>query len=53
MTHDGWTGERAFKEMKQYKFGADFLHPEFKQFVHLYQPEPRQVALEASSSPGK
>ena len=33
MTHDGWTGEQAFKEMKQYKYGADFLHPEFKAFV--------------------
>jgi protein tyrosine/serine phosphatase len=30
MTHDAWTSEQAFKEMKQYKFGADFLHPEFK-----------------------
>jgi tyrosine-protein phosphatase SIW14 len=33
MTNDGWTGARAFEEMKQYKFGADFLHPEFKKFV--------------------
>ena len=27
---------QAFKEMKQYKFGADFLHPEFKAFVFDY-----------------
>src|SRR5262249_34570261 len=27
----GWTSEQAFKEMKQFKFGADFLHAEFKQ----------------------
>jgi len=33
MTQDGWTPEQAFKEMKLYKFGADFLHPEFKRFV--------------------
>jgi protein tyrosine/serine phosphatase len=39
MAHDGWTGDRAFKEMKQYKFGADFLHSEFKQFVYSYRPE--------------
>jgi len=39
MAHDGWTAERAFKEMKQFKFGADFLHPEFKQFVYSYRPE--------------
>jgi hypothetical protein len=40
MTHDNWTPDRAFKEMKQYDFGADFLHPEFKQFVFGYQVEP-------------
>jgi protein tyrosine/serine phosphatase len=38
MTHDGWTPDRAFKEMKQYNFGADFLHNEFKEFVYGYQP---------------
>ena len=36
MTEDGWNPERAFAEMKQYKFGMDFLHPEFKQFVYGY-----------------
>jgi len=40
MTHDGWTADQAFKEMKQYGFGADFLHPEFKQFVYAYHVEP-------------
>jgi protein tyrosine phosphatase (PTP) superfamily phosphohydrolase (DUF442 family) len=39
MTHDGWTAARAFREMKQYKYGADFLHPEFKRFVYAYRPE--------------
>ena len=33
MTQNGWTAERAFAEMKQYKFGADFLHPVLKSFV--------------------
>ena len=36
LTHDAWTATRAFDEMKQYKFGADFLHPEFKTFVYDY-----------------
>jgi len=36
MTRDGWTAEQAFKEMKKYDFGADFLHAEFKQFVYGY-----------------
>ena len=38
MTQDGWSADQAFSEMKQYKFGADFLHPEFAKFVHAYQP---------------
>jgi len=33
---DGWTANQAFKEMMQYKFGADVLHPEFKEFVYSY-----------------
>jgi len=49
MTKEGWTSDQAFKEMKKYRFGADFLHPEFKQFVYAYQvqppaPEPAVVA---------
>jgi hypothetical protein len=37
MTHDGWTADQAFSEMKRYKFGADFLHREFKKFVYGYR----------------
>ena len=44
MTKDGLTGEQAFKEMKQYKYGPDFLHPEFKKFVHKYQPKTAAAA---------
>ena len=38
MTIDGWNNARAFSEMKAFKFGADFLHPEFKAFVASYVP---------------
>lgn len=38
MEQDRWTSDQAFKEMKRYKFGFDFLHPEFKQFVYSYRP---------------
>lgn len=38
MTEDGWTADQAFREMKQYNFGLDFLHPEYKKFVCGYQP---------------
>ena len=40
MTNDKWTPDQAFREMKQYKFGADFLHSEFKQFVYAFRTEP-------------
>jgi len=50
MTHEGWTADRAFQEMKQYNFGADFLHPEFKQFVYNYRPEPAAVAVAVAAS---
>ena len=36
MSFDGWTADRAFSEMKQYDFGPDFLHPEFKKYVYSY-----------------
>jgi uncharacterized protein (TIGR01244 family) len=38
MEKDGWTAAQAFGEMKQYKFGMDVLHPEFKSFVFRYRP---------------
>jgi tyrosine-protein phosphatase SIW14 len=38
MIGDAWTPARAFQEMKTYKFGADFLHPEFKKFVLGFNP---------------
>lgn len=54
MTVDHWTADQAFKEMKQYKFGVDFLHAEFKQFVYAYHPAapvaaPVQVASAATA----
>ncbi len=52
MTHDGWSADRAFAEMKQYKFGADFLHSEFKAFVYDYRATPAQSAP-ATAAPAK
>jgi len=49
MTRDGLTGDQAFKEMKQYKYGPDFLHPEFKKFVRGYQPPAAGAAAAAAS----
>ena len=36
MTKEGWTADQAYKEMKDYKFGSAFLHPQFKNFVFDY-----------------
>lgn len=47
MTADSWTPDQAFKEMKRYKFGADFLHPEFKEFVYGYRAGPAPAAAAA------
>jgi protein tyrosine phosphatase (PTP) superfamily phosphohydrolase (DUF442 family) len=52
ITHDGWTSDRAFKEMKQFKFGADFLHAEFKQFVYGYPSALRAAAAVAGPVAG-
>ena len=38
MVQDQWAPDRAFQEMKTYKFGSDFLHPEFKKFVLAFKP---------------
>ena len=48
MTALGWTGDRAFKEMKEYDYGPDFLHPEFKKFVYGYRPA---VMVAAAATP--
>jgi protein tyrosine/serine phosphatase len=45
IAHDGWNAERAFSEMKRYKFGADFLHPEFKAFVYAYRPRAASATI--------
>ena len=45
MTTDNWSAAQAFAEMKKYKFGADFLHAEFKDFVMGY---PAQLAQAGS-----
>jgi uncharacterized protein (TIGR01244 family) len=51
MAHDGWTGEQAFKEMKQYKYGADFLHPEFKAFVLGFMSDAAHAAARLIAKP--
>lgn len=47
IAEDHWTADQAFKEMKDYHFGMDFLHSEFKNFVFGYHPDTRAAALRA------
>lgn len=50
IAEDHWTADQAFKEMKDYHFGLDFLHSEFKNFVFGYHPETREAALPAAAT---
>jgi uncharacterized protein (TIGR01244 family) len=57
MTFDGWTAAQAFAEMKRYRYGADFLRPEFKKFVFAFTPRPPATPASvpfgtAGSAPG-
>ena len=36
MTHDGWTADRAYAEMKQYGFESGFGHGSLKDYVYEY-----------------
>jgi uncharacterized protein (TIGR01244 family) len=49
MTVDGWDADRAFDEMKQYKFGLTMFHPEFKKFVYSYHPDPASAPVQATA----
>jgi protein tyrosine/serine phosphatase len=51
MTQDRWTADQAFREMKRYQFGADFLHPEFKRFVYGYQSQPQPQLVGTPPAP--
>lgn len=48
MSRDGISGAEAFAEMKRFKYGPDFLHPEFKKFVYEYRAP--KAALAATGS---
>jgi tyrosine-protein phosphatase SIW14 len=52
MTEQRWTADQAFREMKQYHFGFDFLHSEFKAFVFRYHPDTRATTT-AALTPGQ
>jgi tyrosine-protein phosphatase SIW14 len=51
MTQDGWTADRAYQEMKDYKFGSSFFHPEFKSFVFDYHEDLMRERAKPVTSP--
>jgi tyrosine-protein phosphatase SIW14 len=52
MTKDRWTPDQAFAEMKRFKFGADYLHAEFKRFVYDYHVDVATDAVVPARSVG-
>jgi protein tyrosine phosphatase (PTP) superfamily phosphohydrolase (DUF442 family) len=40
MTQDGWGADRAYAEMKQFRFEGFPDHPVLRNFVYAYQPVP-------------
>jgi protein tyrosine/serine phosphatase len=49
MTKNGWTADRAYQEMKQYRFEGFPGHPELKKFVYDYYTgmgQTRQATIE-------
>jgi tyrosine-protein phosphatase SIW14 len=44
MTRYGWTEDKAYDEMKQYKFETFWGHPELRQFVHDFYSKLTPVA---------
>lgn len=53
MSHESWSPDQAFAEMKRYKYGADFLHREFKAFVYGYHSAVGDNAAGLASAPTK
>ena len=50
MSHDGWTADRAFAEMQDYKFGPVFLHSALRDFVYdYYEHLDRKTVVDASA----
>ena len=45
MTQDGWTADRAYSEMKQYRFEGFPGHPELKRFVFDFYSNFKRAAL--------
>jgi protein tyrosine/serine phosphatase len=52
MTQDGWSADRAYQEMKQFRFEGFPGHPELKKFVYDYYSGIRQHPVIADAGTG-
>ncbi len=50
MTQDGWTADRAYQEMKQFKFEGFPGHPALKQFVYDYYARMQRPVIAGNRS---
>jgi len=53
ITQDGWTADRAYAEMKQFRFEGFPGHPELKSFVYDYYTKFSQAKLADKQKPAK
>jgi protein tyrosine/serine phosphatase len=45
ITHDSWTADQAYEEMKEYRFARFPTHPKLKDFVFSYYSQLRYSQL--------
>lgn len=50
MTHDGWSADQAYAEMKQYEFDKGFGHGALKDYVYDYYGQRSQKGVAAASA---
>ena len=53
MTQDGWNADRAYSEMKQYRFEGFPGHPQLKDFVYDYYSQLDQARILESQAAAK
>jgi tyrosine-protein phosphatase SIW14 len=53
MTHDEWTADRAYNEMKQYDFEHGYGHGALKLYVYDYYSRMDRKAVVVSTTPNK
>ncbi len=53
ITHDSWTADQAYQEMKRYDFYSRWGHGSLKQYVYQYYGEYQTLQAKAAASPAE